>query len=62
MNIEEIIKQLLDSDISAYRIAKDTGVSQSIITRLRNGDRTIDQLTVGTAQKLIDYWKISKKR
>ncbi|MGF7436735.1 hypothetical protein [Lentilactobacillus senioris] len=56
MNIEEIIKQLLDSDISAYRIAKDTGVSQSIITRLRNGDRTIDQLTVGTAQKLIDYW------
>ncbi|MCY9807009.1 hypothetical protein OXT66_05520 [Lentilactobacillus senioris] len=57
MNIEEIIKQLLDSDISAYRIAKDTGVSQSIITRLRNGDRTIDQLTVGTAQKLIDYSK-----
>ncbi|MGF7437884.1 hypothetical protein [Lentilactobacillus senioris] len=56
MNIEEIIKQLLDSDISAYKIAKDTGVSQSIITRLRNGDREIDQLTVGTAQKLINFW------
>lgn len=60
MNIEEIIKQLLDSDISAYRIAKDTGVSQSIITRLRNGDRAVGKIQVETAQKLIDYWKSQK--
>lgn len=31
MNIEEIVKQLLDSDISAYRIAKDTGVSNRLL-------------------------------
>lgn len=60
MNIKELVKQLLDSNISAYRIAKDTGVSQSVITRLRNGQREVDQITVGTAQKLIDYWKSQK--
>lgn len=60
MNIEKQIQELLNSDISAYRIAKDTGVAQPVITRLRNGDRKIGKINVETAQKLIDYWKSQK--
>lgn len=61
MNIEKEIQALMDSDISAYKIAKDTGVAQPIITRLRNGDRSIGKIQVETAQKLIDYWKNNQK-
>lgn len=57
MNIVAEIKALLDSDISVYRIAKDSGVSQSVVNKLRKGDRSIDNLGVGSAQKLIDYWQ-----
>ena len=34
MNIVNVIQKLLDSDISAYRIAKETGVAQPIIAIL----------------------------
>lgn len=60
MNIVNVIQKLLDSDISAYRIAKETGVAQPIITRLRNGGRQISTIEVRTAQKLIDFW-VSQK-
>mgnify|MGYP004708042861 CR=1 FL=1 len=61
MKLKAQIQELLDSDISAYRIGKESGVSQPIITQLRNGHRSIGRLTVNSAQKLIDYWEQVKE-
>lgn len=60
MNIEKEINELLASDITAYRMAKDSGVAQSVITKLRNGNRKVSNLTVESAQKLLDYWATQK--
>lgn len=45
------IQKLWDSDILSYQIGKDTGVSNSIIQRLRSGNRTMGNLTLDTAEK-----------
>ncbi|WP_436866184.1 hypothetical protein [Staphylococcus pseudoxylosus] len=55
--MKDVIQKLLDSDISSYKIGKETGVSNSIIQRLRNGERTIGNLTLDTAEKLYEYAK-----
>ena len=41
----------MDKTVSAYRLAKDTGVSQSSITRLRNKERLFKNITVETLLK-----------
>ncbi|MFV5900244.1 hypothetical protein ACLIJT_00410 [Staphylococcus gallinarum] len=55
--MKEVIQKLLDSDISSYKIGKETGISNSIIQRLRNGERTIGNLTLDTAETLYKYAK-----
>ncbi|MGW7998920.1 hypothetical protein ACWEYI_00040 [Staphylococcus xylosus] len=55
--MKDVIQKLLDSDISSYKIGKETGVSNSIIQRLRNGERTIGNLSLDTAEKLYEYAK-----
>lgn len=42
---------LMDKTVSAYRLAKDTGISQSTITRLRNKERLFKNITVDTLIK-----------
>lgn len=43
---------LMDKTVSAYRLAKDTGISQSTITRLRNKERLFKNITVETLLKV----------
>ncbi|WP_436881446.1 XRE family transcriptional regulator [Staphylococcus pasteuri] len=40
------------SDLSAYYIHQQTGVTASSIQRLRSGDRKISKLTLDSAEKL----------
>ncbi|QCZ50921.1 helix-turn-helix domain-containing protein [Levilactobacillus brevis] len=61
MKIKDEIQALLNTDISTSKIAKDSGVSQPAITYLRHGQRSIDRLSVDTAQKLLDYWEQVKR-
>lgn len=62
-NIESLIK----SSISAYRVAKDTGLPRSPITRLFTSESKIDNVTLKNAEILSKYWeelkmiKIEKK-
>ncbi|MCA9120999.1 MAG: helix-turn-helix transcriptional regulator [Planctomycetaceae bacterium] len=49
---EQIRQAIIDSGITQYRIAKDTGISQPLLTRFVNGDRGI---SLDTADKLIEY-------
>ena len=55
MNIEKEIKGLLESTRTGYQISKHTGVSEAVVSKLRNREREVKNLTVETAQKLIDY-------
>jgi len=56
MELHDKIKKLLDSDISAYKIAKDTGIPQPNITNLRNGKREIGNLSLRVAEILGKYY------
>lgn len=50
----EVLK-LLESDISAYRISKDTGVSESVIKKLRNQNQQLEDTKFETVSKLYSY-------
>ncbi|MDK7284466.1 MAG: DNA-binding protein [Lactobacillus crispatus] len=53
--MRKTIEKLLKSDISGYRIYKETGISQSRISDLRNRHRTLDNLSFANAEKLYNY-------
>ena len=42
-----------ESGLSQYRIAKDTGISQPVVTRFANGTRSI---SIDTADRLMEYF------
>ncbi|VDG19887.1 XRE family transcriptional regulator [Lactiplantibacillus mudanjiangensis] len=61
INIVREIQTLLDSDLTAYRIGKDTGVDNTLIRRLKSGERPVENISVKVAQKLLDYrYKVIK--
>ncbi|MCG7340135.1 hypothetical protein MHZ36_12635 [Staphylococcus sp. ACRSN] len=51
------IQKLLDSEMTGYKINKATGLSQTIISGLRNGKRDIDNLTLKNAEVLAAFSK-----
>ena len=51
---KEILK-LIDSDITGYKVYKETGLSQTIISDLRNGKRNIDNISLKNAEILADF-------
>lgn len=58
---KQTIINLIKSDISGYQIYLATGISQTVISTLRNGNRDIDNLTLKTTEKLYDYAKRNLK-
>ena len=56
------IEELLNSEISSYKIAKDSGVSYSLISDYRNSKRKIENMTLQVANKLIKYTEKLKMR
>lgn len=51
------IIELVESNITGYQIHKETGVSQYVISQLRQGKRDVDNLTLNTTEKLYEYSK-----
>ena len=49
------IKELLKSDITDYRISKDTGITLSVIQNYRNGKYALENMTLKVAKKLYEY-------
>lgn len=58
---KKTIKKLLDSNVSGYRIFKDTGISQARISDLRRGVRELGGISLDTAEKLYNYQKQIEK-
>lgn len=49
------IIELIESDITGYKIYKETGISQYVLSQLRQGKREVDNLTLNTTEKLYGY-------
>ncbi|MBI5974349.1 hypothetical protein [Staphylococcus canis] len=53
--MREAIVELINSNQGCYEIYHHTGVNQGVISDLRSGYRTIDDLSFGDAEKLYAY-------
>lgn len=53
--MREKVQQLLDSEISASKIQRDTGIQKTQISKLRNHKIKLDNIAFGNAIKLYDY-------
>ncbi|PMC48293.1 hypothetical protein CJ217_04195 [Streptococcus sp. UMB1385] len=63
--IDQAIKQieeLFNSDLTDYRISKDTGITLSVIQKYRNDTSKIENMTLKVAKKLIRYTEELKMR
>ena len=63
--IDQAIKQieeLFNSDLTDYRISKDTGITLSVIQKYRNDSSKIENMTLKVANKLIRYSEELKMR
>lgn len=60
ITIDKIIREIEDlfnSNLTDYRIAKDTGIALSMIQNYRIGSRKVENMTLKTAKKLFEYAK-----
>ena len=55
IDTKKIETGLTDKTVSAYRLAKEIGIPQSTITRLRKKDRSFRNITVETLEK-VQVW------
>lgn len=55
IDLTKVEAVLTDKTVSAYRLAKETGISQSTITRLRNKERLFKNITVETLIKMQEW-------
>ena len=53
--MESKVKKLIDSEVSSYKIGKETGISQSYFNRLRNGERDIKEISYKKMLALYQY-------
>jgi predicted transcriptional regulator len=51
--VKQAIIEILDSEISGYSLAKITGISKSMVSRYRSGHDKIENMTLGTAEKIL---------
>lgn len=56
MKLSEKIQKILDSSITSYRISKITGVTVSSIGAMRRGERKIENMQLGIAEKLGQFY------
>ncbi len=49
------IIELIESNLTGYEISKKAGVSQYVLSQLRQGKREVDNLTLNTTEKLYEY-------
>lgn len=47
------LEGLLNSDVSSYRLEKETGVKSQVIQRYRSGETKLENMTLKTARKLL---------
>ena len=53
----ENVNNLINSEISGYKIWQETGVSQSQISRLRKGEIEVGNISTDNSVKLNKFWE-----
>ena len=53
--VEQNINNLLNSNITGYKISQDTGISQSFISRLRSSESKLDNTNWSVIKTLNEY-------
>lgn len=56
MKLSEKIQEILDSSITSYRVSKITGVTVSSIGAMRRGERKVENMQLGIAEKLGQFY------
>ena len=50
------IEELLNSNVSAYAISKDTNLTRAVINRYRTGETKLENMTIRVALKLQEFY------
>ena len=56
MNTKQKIEALFNRNISAYAIAKESGVSQTSVNNLKRGQYDLNKISLGNAEKLANMY------
>lgn len=59
--VKEEVRKLIESNITGYKINKETGISESNISRLRKGQIDIGSISLDNAVKLHEFYQKHKQ-
>lgn len=59
--MKEEIRKLMDSKITGYKIYKETGISESNISRIRSGKIYLGSISLDNAEKLYKFYQDHKE-
>ena len=51
------IQELMNSELTAYKIGKATGLNFNMLQKYKTGERKVENMTLKTAEILYDYIK-----
>lgn len=51
MELREKVQWVIDSDITTYQFAKDTGLTNTVLSKLRRGEKEVGRLSLDIAEK-----------
>lgn len=57
IDTEKVLQDLKETDISSHSLEKEIGISKTILSQLRSGKKSIENLNVSTFFKIADYFK-----
>ena len=60
--IREKVMKVLESGVSSYEIAKETGIQISSLSKYRNSKYCLDNMTLSIAEKLAGFYDKAHKR
>ncbi|AIG65565.1 helix-turn-helix domain-containing protein [Weissella tructae] len=52
MELRDKVKWVIDSDITTYQFAKDTGLTNTVLSKLRRGEKEVGRLSLDVAEKI----------
>lgn len=55
------IEELLNGNITAYKLGKETNLNINMLQKYISGERKIENMTLKTAEKLYEYYIKTKK-
>lgn len=58
--LREEIEELINSNISAHKVAKETGISRNTVYRIFRKESALGNITLENAEKLVAYWRKCK--